>query len=49
MTFTYRVYYEDNSWHSYGKIRCKLVRSRSPEKAIEKFRKKFGAEPMYVR
>lgn len=49
MTFTYRVYYEDDSWWSYGKIRCKLVRAKSPEKAMEKFYHKYGVVPMYAR
>ncbi len=48
MTFTYRVFYEDDSIHSYGKVRSRLVRARTPEKAMEKFRDKYGVEPMYV-
>lgn len=46
MTFTYRVYYEDDSWRSYGKIRHKLVRARSKEKAMEKFQAKYGIKPL---
>lgn len=46
MTFTYRVYYEDDSLRSYGKIRCKLVRARSAQQAMEKFRKKTGIVPL---
>lgn len=49
MTFTYRVYYEDDSRRWYGKIRCRRVRARSPEKAMEKFRKKYGIKPLYAR
>ena len=45
MTFTYRVYYEDDSIYSYGKIKSKLVRARSPEQAMERFRQKYGIEP----
>lgn len=49
MTFTYRVFYEDDSLRYYGKLRSRLVRARSPEKAMEKFRQKYGVEPMYAR
>lgn len=45
MTFTYRVFYEEDSRFDYGKIKSKLVRAKSPEQAIEKFRKKYGIEP----
>lgn len=46
MRFTYRVYYEDDSWRSYGRIRCKLVHARSKQQAMEKFRKKTGITPL---
>lgn len=46
MRFTYRVYYEDDSWRSYGRIRCKLVHARSAQQAMEKFRKKTGIQPL---
>jgi hypothetical protein len=49
MTFTYRVFYEDDSVFSYGKIRSKLIRARSREKAMQRFREKYGIEPMEVR
>lgn len=49
MTFTYRVYYEDDSIYSYGKIKSKLVRARSPEQAMERFRQKYGIEPLEVK
>lgn len=49
MTFTYRVYYEDDSLYSYGKIKSKLVRARSPEQAMERFRQKYGIKPLEVR
>lgn len=49
MTFTYRVFYEDDSVYSYGKIRSRLVRARSKEMARERFREKFGVEPLEVR
>lgn len=48
MTFTFRVFYEDDSFYSYGKIRSKLVRARTPEKAKERFRRKYGIEPLEV-
>jgi len=46
MTFTYRVYYEDDSWRSYGKIRCRRVRARSKEQAMQKFQEKYGIKPL---
>ena len=46
MTFTYRVFYEDDSLYSYGKIRSKLVRARSPKQAMERFKEKYGIEPL---
>ena len=49
MTFTYRVFYEDDSVFSYGRIRSKLVRARSKEKAMERFRAMYGIEPLEVR
>ena len=49
MTFTYRVYYEDDSIYSYGKIKSKLVRARSPEQALERFRQKYGIEPLWAK
>ena len=48
MTFTYRVYYEDDSIRSYGEVRSRLVRARTPKQAMEKFRKKYGVEPLYA-
>ena len=49
MTFTYRVFYEDDSVYSYGKIRSRLIRARSKEKAMPRFREKYGVEPLEVR
>ena len=46
MTFTYRVFYEDDSRYNYGKIKSKLVRARSPEQAMQRFREKYGIEPL---
>jgi hypothetical protein len=49
MTFTYRVFYEDDSVFSYGKIRSRLIRARSKEKAMQRFREVYGIEPLEVR
>lgn len=49
MTFTYRVFYEDDSVYSYGKIRSRLIRARSEAQARDRFRKKYGIEPLEVR
>jgi hypothetical protein len=49
MTFTYRVFYEDDSLRNYGKIRSKLIRAKSREKAMQRFREKYGLEPLEVR
>ena len=46
MTFTFRVYYEDDSLHNYGKKRSKLVRAKSKEQAMERFREKYGITPL---
>lgn len=48
MTFTYRVFYEDDSVFSYGKMRSRLVRARNAKKAMEKFEKKYGIKPVGV-
>lgn len=48
MTFTFRVYYEDDSLYSYGKKRSKLVRAKSQDKALERFREKYGIIPLYA-
>ena len=49
MTFTYRVFYEDDSLYSYGKIKSKLVRAKSPEQAMQRFRERYGIEPLEVK
>ena len=46
MTFTYRVFYEDDSVYSYGKIRSRLVRAKTKEKAMQRFREMYGIEPL---
>lgn len=48
MTFTFKVYYEDDSLYNYGKVKNKLVRAKSKEKALVRFREKFGIEPLYA-
>lgn len=49
MTFTYRVLYEDDSVFSYGKIRTRLIRARSRKQAADRFREKYGIEPLEVK
>ena len=49
MTFTYRVYYEDDSLWFYGKIRSVLVRAKSPKQAMERFQKLYGIKPLEVK
>lgn len=48
MTFTFRVYYEDDSLLNYGKKRSKLVRAKNKEQAMERFLEKYGVKPMYA-
>ena len=48
MTFTFRVYYEDDSLQNYGKKRSKLVRAKNKEQAMERFKKKYGTTPLYA-
>ena len=48
MTFTFRVYYEDDSFYSYGKKRSKLVRAKNKEQALERFKEKYGIAPLYA-
>ena len=36
MTFTFKVYYEDDSVYNYGKVKNKLVRAKSKEKEPKK-------------
>ena len=46
MTFTFRVYYEDDCLYSYGKKRSKLVRAKNKEQALERFKEKYGINPL---
>ena len=48
MTFTFRVYYEDDSLHNYGKNLSKLVRAKNKEQAMERFKEKYGIDPLYA-
>ena len=48
MTFTFRVYYEDDSLQNYGKKRSKLVRAKNKEQALERFKEKYGIAPLYA-
>ena len=46
MTFTFKVYYEDDSIYNYGEVRYKLVRAKNVEQAMKRFKEKFGVEPI---
>lgn len=48
MKFTFKVYYEDDSLYCYGTIRRKLVRAKTKEKAMERFKEKYGIDPLYA-
>ena len=48
MTFTFRVYYEDDSLRNYGKKRFKMVRARDTYQALVKFKEKYGIAPLYA-
>lgn len=48
MTFTFKVYYEDDSLLNYGKKRSKLVRAKNKEQALYRFRQKYGITPLYA-
>ena len=48
MTFTFRVYYEDDSLLNYGKKRSKMVRAKNKEQALDRFKEKFGINPLYA-
>ena len=48
MTFTFRVYYEDDGLYNYGKKRSKLVRAKNKEQALDRFKEKFGINPLYA-
>ena len=48
MTFTFIVYYEDDCLHNYCKKRSKLVRAKNKEQALERFKEKYGINPLYA-
>jgi hypothetical protein len=48
MTYTFKVYYEDDSLFNYGKKRSKLVRAKNKEQALERFKEKYGVTPLYA-
>lgn len=48
MTFTFRVYYWDDSPLNYGKERSKLVRAKNEEQAMKRFKEKYGIDPLYA-
>jgi hypothetical protein len=48
MTFQFKVYYADDSVYSYGKRRHRFIRARNKAHAAEKFKAKYGIEPIDV-
>ena len=48
MTFTFRVYYEDDSLLNYGRLLSKLVRAKNKEQALDRFKEKYGIAPLYA-
>ena len=48
MTFTFRVYYEDDSLLNYGKKQFKMVRARDKYQALVRFKEKYGINPLYA-
>lgn len=48
MTFTFKVYYEDDSLFNYGKNRFKMVRARDTYHALARFKEKYGINPLYA-
>lgn len=48
MTFTFKVYYEDDSIYNCGELKYKLVRANNKEQAMKRFKEKFGVEPIYA-
>ena len=48
MTFTFRVYYEDDSFIDYGKVRFKMIHAKDKYKALKVFKDKFGINPLYA-
>ena len=48
MTFTFKVYYEDDSILNYGKKRFKMVRAMDKYHALVIFKEKYGINPLYA-
>lgn len=48
MTFTFKVYYEDDSVYNYGKVKRKFVRAKRKEQALKRFKEKFSVDPLYA-
>lgn len=48
MTFTFGVYYEDDSLRNYGKKRSKMVRAKNKKQALDRFKEKYGIAPLYA-
>lgn len=48
MTFTFRVYYKDDSLLNYGNEQFKMVRARDKYKALVRFKEKYGIDPLYA-
>ena len=48
MTFTFRVYYKDDSLWKYGNERFKMVRARDKYQALVRFKEKYGINPLYA-
>ena len=48
MTFTFIIYYKDDSLMNYGKERSKLVRAKNEEQAMKRFKEKYGIDPLYA-
>ena len=46
MKFTFKVYYAVCSIYNYGEVKYKLVRANNKEKAMKRFKEKFGLEPI---
>ena len=48
MTFTFKVYYEDDSIYNYGEVRYKLVRAKEREVTMMRFKEKVGVDRIYA-
>lgn len=48
MTFTFRAYHGDDSILNHGKKRSKLILGKNKGQALERFKEKFGINPLYA-